>query len=86
MTTFFRIFFCILSALCVAAVIPVAVLWGLYCLIPLFGAFLFGFLMLLAKRDWKIRTPRVERPSFLNTPEENERIRRETAQRTDDEA
>ena len=66
-----RIIFCVLACLSVAAVVPVAVFFEVYCLIPIGTAFLFGFAMVAAKRASQPKEPQ---PSFMNTDEENARI------------
>ena len=76
-----QIVFCILACACVAAVVPIAVFFEYYCLIPIGGAFVFGGAMFLAKRA---ATPKLPVPSFMNSDEENARInelRREQADR-----
>ncbi len=66
-----RIIFCILACASVAAVVPVAVFFEYYCLIPIGTAFLFGFAMFAAKRA---AAPKRPQPSFMNSDEENARI------------
>ena len=68
---YLQIVFCILACACVVAVVPVAVFFEIYCLIPIGAAFLFGGGMLLAKRA---AMPKREEPSFMNSDEENARI------------
>ena len=66
-----RIVFCILACASVAAVVPIAVFFEYYCLIPIATAFGFGFAMFAAKRA---STPNLPQPSFMNSDEENARI------------
>lgn len=69
-----RVVFCILSVLCVAACVPIGIFFEWFCLIPIGGAVLFGFLMLAAKNGF--RRPKPEpKTDFMNTEEENEKIR-----------
>ena len=77
-----QIVFCILSCLCAAAVVPIAIFFEFYCLIPIGAAFVFGFLMLLAKRA---ATPKLPKPSFMNSDEENARINALLEEHKDDE-
>ena len=69
-----RIAFCILSCLCVLAVVPAGIFWGWYCLLFVLGAGLFALGMLLCKRASEPKAPPVT--DFMNTDEENEAIRR----------
>ena len=69
-----RITFCILSVVCVTACVPVAALFGLWALIPLGGAFLFGGLMFGAKNNFRREKPK-PKTDFMNSEEENEAIR-----------
>ena len=77
-----QIVFCILSCLCAAAVVPLAFFFDLYCLIAIGAAFVFGFLMLWAKRA---ATPKLPQPSFMNSDEENARINALLEEHKDDE-
>ncbi len=77
-----RIVFCILACACVAAVVPVAIFFEYYCLIPIAGAFCFGAAMLLAKRA---SVPKTEKPSFMNSDEENARINEKLREKSDKE-
>ena len=72
--TVFRIVFCILACACAAAAVPIGIFFEWWCLIPIVGAFVFGLLMIAAKNasappEEKVHT------DFMNTDEENERIR-----------
>ena len=77
-----QIVFCILSALSVAAVVPVAIFFEYYCLIPVGTAFLFGLAMFAAKRA---ATPKLPKPDFMNSQEENDRINAYLKEHKDDE-
>lgn len=73
MRNFFRIFFCILSCLCVAAAFPVGALCPLpYLLIPIGAAALFALLMMLCKNG--IRRKPAPKPDFMRSDEENRRL------------
>lgn len=77
MTRIFRIVFCVLACLFVAAVIPVGAIlglrWGIACAA---AACVFGVLtVLLRNAQAKKVLPTV--PDFMNSPEENEKIRSE---------
>ena len=77
-----RIILCILACASVAAVVPIAIFFEYYCLIPVGTAFLFGFGMLAAKRA---STPKLPKPSFMNSQEENDRINAYLDEHRDDE-
>lgn len=66
-----QIVLCVLACACVAAVVPVAVFFEYYCLLPIAGAFGFGLAMFAVKRA---AAPKPEKPSFMNSDEENARI------------
>ena len=71
-----RITFCILSALCLAAAIPIGVVFGLpYLFALLGGAAVFAILMFAAKGSFRRVKPQ-PKPDFMNSDEENERINR----------
>ena len=58
MIAFFRIFFTLLSVLCVAAVIPVGIFGGwLWAVICILGAFAFYLLMLICKQAMDKNAP-----------------------------
>ena len=69
-----RITFCILSCLCVAVCVPIAVFFGLWALVPAGGAVVFGFLMVAAKNNFRREKP-LPKTDFMNTDEENKAIR-----------
>ena len=77
-----RIILCILACASVAAVVPVAIFFEYYCLIPIGTAFLFGLGMFAAKRA---STPKLPKPSFMNSQEENDRINAYLDEHRDDE-
>lgn len=66
--------FCILACVCVAAVVPVGIFFEWYCIIPLGGAVLFGVLTVAAKNNFRREKP-APKTDFMNSEEENERIR-----------
>ena len=72
-----RIIFCVLSCLCVAAVVPIAIFFEWWCCVPLAGGFLFGGAMFFMI---KLATPKVTPTDYMNTDEENEKILREREQ------
>ena len=76
-----RIAFCVLSCLCVAAVVPVAVFFEWWCMICIAGALLFGGAMYLVIR---ISTPKVTPTDFMNTDAENEKILRDRDEHKDE--
>ncbi len=77
-----RISSCILSCLCLAALVPVAIFFEWWCLFCLLGALLFGGLMFFAVRLGEPK--RKPRTDFMNTEEENEKILREREQQKDE--
>ena len=74
--TVLRIVFCILACICAAAAIPIGIFWDWWCLIPIGGAIVFTFVMLMVKNA---SAPPQQKTTvdFMNTDEENERIRNE---------
>ena len=76
-----RIIFCILSAVSVAVAIPLLCLFGLWGLIPVGTALLFGILMFAVKdgNPFKREKP-APKTDFMNTDEENRAIRERAAQ------
>jgi len=76
MSKILRIVFCILACLCVAATVVVGAVFGLlYCLIPLGCALVFAALMCLFKNEPWNRPKKQPRTDFMNSEEENARIR-----------
>ena len=78
--TVLRVTFCILACICTAAAIPIGIFFEWWCFVPIIGALAFTALMLfvrnsVAKKEEKPRT------DFMNTDEENERIRTENENR-----
>lgn len=73
--TALRIVFCILSCICVAAAVPVGIFFEWWCLIPVVAAGVFAMLMFGAKNGFS-RPKKEVKTDFMNTDEENERIRR----------
>ncbi len=75
MTVFFRIFFCILSVLCVAAALPVGAFLGWqYAAICALAAFLCFAATVFFKNGGRFRKKELPKPDFMNSPEENERL------------
>lgn len=72
--TVLRITFCILACLCAAVAVPIGIFFEWWCLVPIAAAFLFALLMLAAKNGF-VRTKAAPRTDFMNTNEENEKIR-----------
>ena len=75
MIAFFRIFFTLLSVLCVAAVIPVGIFGGwLWAVICILGAFAFYLLMLICKQamDKNAPSPQNEEKSVSEKENKNE--------------
>lgn len=66
--------FCILACVCVAAVVPIGIFFEWYCIVPLGGAVLFGVLTVAAKNNFRREKPALK-TDFMNSEEENERIR-----------
>lgn len=69
-----RMIFCILACVCVAAVVPIGIFFEWYCIVPLGGAVLFGVLTVAAKNNFRREKPALK-TDFMNSEEENERIR-----------
>ena len=68
-----RIIFTILSALCLAAILPAGTFGGLpYVFICAGGAGIFFLLMLLCKRVQESKQPKEKTPDFLNSDKKNE--------------
>ena len=78
--TVLRIVFCILACICAAAAIPIGIFFEWWCLIPILAAAVFAVLMFVI-RNAIARKEAPERTDFMNTDEENERIRTENENR-----
>lgn len=75
MIAFFRIFFTLLSVLCVGTVIPVGIFGGwLWAVICILGAFAFYLLMLICKQvmDKNAPSPQNEEKSVSEKENKNE--------------
>lgn len=72
--TVLRVVFCILACICTAAAVPIGIFFEWWCLIPVVAAFAFALLMIAAKNGFTRTKPEV-RTDFMNTEEENEKIR-----------
>lgn len=77
-----RIVCCILSCLCLAALVPIAIFFEWWCLMCLFGAFIFGGLMFLFIRLGQPK--RGPRTDFMKSEEENAEILQERKQREEE--
>lgn len=73
--TALRVTFCILACICTATAVPIGIFFEWWCLVPVAAAFLFAALMMMAKNGF-IRSKKEVRTDFMNTDEENEKIRR----------
>jgi hypothetical protein len=73
-----RIIFTILSALCLAAILPAGTFGGMpYFFICAGGAGVFFLLMLLCKRKQEVNEPKEKTPDFLNSEEKTEKTEEE---------
>ena len=77
-----RIIFCILACVCAAAAVPIGILFEWWCIIPVAGAIAFTLAMFMAKNASSPKEDKIE-VDFMNTDEENEKIRREQNNRED---
>lgn len=77
--------FCILSCLCLAAAIVIGAFFGwLYCILLLAVAALFAGLMFFVKASADRSEPPAPTPDFMNSDEENRRIREEQSRKHQD--
>ena len=74
--TVLRVTFCILACICAAAAIPIGIFFEWWCFVPVIGALIFAALMLLV-RNATVKAEEQPHTDFMNTDEENERIRTE---------
>lgn len=72
--TVLRVTFCILACICAAAAVPIGIFFEWWCLVPIVAAFLFALLMFAAKNGFTRFKPE-PRTDFMNSDEENEKIR-----------
>ncbi len=77
-----QIVFCVLSCLSLAACVLVFVYEGYWGFVCLGAAALFALLMFGAKKGFR-RTPVRKKTDFMNTEEENNRIRTEEGRKQD---
>ena len=77
-----RIACCILSCLCLAALVPIAIFFEWWCILCVFGALVFGGLMVLFIRLGEPK--RGPRPDFMKSDEENAEILKEREQHKDE--
>lgn len=81
MKTVFQVIFCVLSCLSIVAAVFLGIFLGLlWCLVGIAAAAVFASLMLLMKHGSPFRAHTEPRPDFMNTEEQNEKIRREAEQ------
>ena len=72
--TVLRIIFCILACICAAAAVPVGIFFEWWCLVPIGLAVVFAVAMIMAKNA-SARNEESPRVDFMNSDEENEKIR-----------
>lgn len=72
--TVLRVTFCILACVCIAAAVPIGIFFEWWCLVPVAAAAIFAFLMYAAKNNFT-RPKKEPHTDFMNTDEENEKIR-----------
>ena len=77
--TVLRVTFCILACICTAAAVPIGIFFEWWCLVPIAAAFVFAFLMFGAKNGFRREKPEAK-TDFMNTDEENEKIRKENGE------
>ena len=79
MTTL-RIIFCVLACLCATVAVPIGILFEWWCAIPIGGAIVFTLAMFMVKNASSPKEDKIE-VDFMNTDEENEKLRREQSDR-----
>ncbi|MDE6411542.1 MAG: hypothetical protein K2L02_03280 [Clostridia bacterium] len=72
--TVLRITFCVLACICTAAAVPIGIFFEWWCLVPVAAACIFALLMIAAKNNFT-RPKKEARTDFMNSDEENEKIR-----------
>ena len=77
-----RIVSCVLSCLCLAALVPVAIFFEWWCILCLVGAVFFGGMMFLFIR--LAEPKRAPRTDFMKSDEENAKILQEREQHKDE--
>ena len=75
-----RIVFCVLACNCAAVAVPIGIFFEWWCLVPVAGACAFGVAMLMLKNA-AARAEVKPHTDFMNTDEENEKIRTEQEKR-----
>ena len=73
--TVLRVTFCILACICAAVAVPIGIFFEWWCLVPIVAAFFFALLMIAAKNVFTRPKKELIRTDFMNTDEENEKIR-----------
>lgn len=74
--TILRIVFCVLACLCTAVAVPIGIFFNWWSLIPIAGAVACTIAMFMVKSA-SARAEEKTGVDFMNTDEENEKIRRE---------
>ena len=74
--TAFRITFCILACLSAAVAVPICIFFSWWVIVPVFAMGIFTFLMVGFKNGFKRPEP-PPKVDFMNSEEENEKIRRD---------
>ena len=72
--TVLRIVFCVLAGICVAATVPVGIFFEWWCIVPAVAAFAFALFMIMIKNSTS-KPEDKDRTDFMNSDEENEKIR-----------
>ena len=76
--TILRIVVCVLACLCAATAVPIGIFFEWWCLVPIFGAIAFTVAMFMLKSaSARVEEKEKVEVDFMNTDEENEKIRRE---------
>lgn len=80
-----KVICCVIAALCVAAVIPLGAIFGwIACVSALAGAIVFGTLTVWLKDGNPFRKKEERKPDFMNSEEENEKIRQDLSEKKDE--
>ncbi len=78
--TILRVTFCILACLCAACAVPIGIFFEWWCLVPVAAAAVFALLMFAAKNNFT-RPQKDARTDFMNSEEENAKIRSDNEKR-----
>lgn len=80
-----KIVCCVIACLCVAAAIPIGAIFGwVACVCIVAGAIIFGALTIWLKDKNTAANEDARKPDFMNSAEENEKIRQEQAEREEE--